>query len=162
MEILNRIFGKKKEEEPQVEEIIEEPIPDIEEETLDLGWYWSENKKEFQMAKIKEVDRRIHLYIVGASGAGKSKFLEFLIRQDTEKGNGFGVIDPHGDLVEEIKAYLACALPIKELEEKVVLIDPTDENYTVSFNVLEKLDGVSPAEIAAELVEAFKKIWSDS
>jgi hypothetical protein len=114
------------------------------------------------MAKIKEADRRTHLYIVGASGAGKSKFLEFLIRQDIKKGNGFGVIDPHGDLIEDIKGYLALALPKDELKERIVLIDPTDEEYTVSFNPLEKLEGMLPAEIAAELVLAFKKIWFDA
>ena len=110
------------------------------------------------MAKIREKDRRVHFYVVGASGAGKSKFLGFLIRQDIRKGNGFGVIDPHGDLIEDVKSYLALALSKNELEEKVILIDPTDEDYTVAFNPLEKIDGVSPAEISAELVSAFKKI----
>jgi hypothetical protein len=88
--------------------------------------------------------------------------MEFLIRQDIAKGNGFGVIDPHGDLVEDVKGYLALALSREEIEERVVLIDPTDEKYTVAFNPLEKLEGVSSAEIAAELVEAFKKIWIDA
>jgi len=43
-----------------------------------------------------------------------------------------------------------------------LLIDPTREKYTVTFNPLEKLPNVSPAEISAELVEAFKKIWFDA
>jgi hypothetical protein len=163
MGFLSRIFGKRKKEEAKVEEIMEEPTVElIEEDVLDLGWYWSERKLEWQMAKISEEDRRIHFYVVGASGTGKSKFLEFLIRQDIKKGNGFGVIDPHGDLIEDVKGYLALALPREEIEERVVLIDPTDERYTVAFNPLEKIEGVSSAEIAAELVEAFKKIWIDS
>jgi hypothetical protein len=163
MGILGRLFKKEKEEEVQVEEEIEEPIPEpMNEEVLDLGWYWSEKKQELQMAKVRERDRAVHFYIVGASGCGKSKFLEFLIRQDVAKGNGFGVIDPHGDLVEDVKGYLALALPKEEMEERVVVIDPTDEKYTVAFNPLEKLEGVSSAEIAAELVEAFKKIWIDA
>jgi len=163
MGILSRLFRRKKEKEPQVEDAIEEPIlkPEIE-DVINLGWYWSERKQEWQMAKIREKDRSTHFYVVGASGTGKSKFLEFLIRQDIAKGNGFGVIDPHGDLIEDIKGYLAFALSEGELEERVLLIDPTDEKYTVAFNPLEKLEGVSPAEIAAELVEAFKKIWFDA
>mgnify|MGYP000524700865 CR=1 FL=1 len=75
--------------------------------TLDLGWYFSENKEELQMAKIREEDRATHLYVIGATGTGKTKFLEFLIRQDIEKGNGFGVIDPHGDLIEDTRDYIA-------------------------------------------------------
>ena len=114
------------------------------------------------MAKIREADRRTHFYIVGASGAGKSKFLEWLIRQDIVKGNGFGVIDPHGDLIEDVKGYLALALSKEELENRVILIDPTDENFTVAFNPLEKTEKMLPAEIASELVFAFKKIWSES
>jgi hypothetical protein len=163
MGFLSRIFGRRKKEEAKVEEVTEELAPElIEEDILDLGWYWSERKLEWQMAKIREEDRKIHFYVVGASGTGKSKFLEFLIRQDIKKGNGFGVIDPHGDLIEDVKGYLALALPREEIEERVVLIDPIDERYTVAFNPLEKIEGVSSAEIAAELVEAFKKIWIDS
>ena len=163
MGLLSKLFGRKKEGEPKVEEKIEEPSSgSIEEDILNLGWYWSENKNEFQMAKIREEDRAIHFYVVGASGTGKSKFLEFLIRQNVQKGNGFGIVDPHGDLVEDVKGYLALALSKSELEERVLLIDPTDESYTVAFNPLEKLEGVSSAEISAEFVEAFKKIWWDS
>jgi len=161
MEFLKKLFGKEKQEKRE-KEIVKSPSKSFEENVLNLGWHYSENKKEWQMAKIREKDRDAHFYIVGASGTGKSKFLEFLIRQDIEKGNGFGVIDPHGDLIEDIKGYLALALPKEELEERVLLIDPTDEKYTVAFNPLEKIEGVSPAEIAAELVEAFKKIWMDS
>jgi hypothetical protein len=163
MGILDRLFKRKKKEEPKVEEEIkEEPLRIDEENVVNLGWYWSENKQEWQLAKIRDEDRKIHFYVVGASGTGKSKFLEFLIRQDIAKGNGFGVIDPHGDLVEDVKGYLALVLPKEVLEERVVLIDPTDEKYTVAFNPLEKLESVSSAEIAAELVEAFKKIWIDA
>jgi hypothetical protein len=162
MEVLERLFRRKRRKDGgKVEEEVEEKTP-IEEDVINLGWYYSGQKKEWQMAKIRDEDRKIHFYVVGASGTGKSKFLEFLIRQDIAKGNGFGVIDPHGDLVEDVKGYLALALSREEIEERVVLIDPTDENYTVAFNPLEKLEGVSSAEIAAELVEAFKKIWADA
>jgi hypothetical protein len=133
--------------------------------TIDLGWYWSENKDEFQMAKINEKDRATHVYVIGATGTGKTKFLEFLIQQDIEKGNGFGVIDPHGDLIEDVKGFLACYhgyYQDEEIFERVVLIDPTDPHFTVTFNPLEKLPNVSVAEQAGELVSSFRKIWSDS
>ncbi|MDD2666635.1 MAG: type IV secretion system DNA-binding domain-containing protein [Methanocellales archaeon] len=158
MKLIDRALKTEEKEEPRVEEGIEETA-DIEENTLNLGWYFSENKNEYQVAKIREKDRATHFYVVGASGSGKSKLLEFLIRQDIYKRNGFGIIDPHGDLVEDIKGYLALALTEEEIEERVTLIDPTDPKYTVAFNPLEKIEGISSAEISAELVEAFKKIW---
>jgi len=118
-------------------------------DTLDLGWHYSETKEEAQMAKIAPKDRATHFYVVGASGSGKSKFLEFLIRQDIKKENGFGVIDPHGDLVEDIKGYLALDLPEDEIEERIVLINPVDPAYTVAINPLEKIENLSSAEISA-------------
>ncbi len=133
--------------------------------TLDLGWYWSENKQELQMAKIALKDRATHMYVIGASGSGKTKFLEFLIEQDIEQGDGFGVIDPHGDLIEDIKGLLACYYKRsgdQSIFQRVVLIDPTDSTFTVTFNPLEKIPGVSPAEQAQELISSFKKIWTDS
>ncbi|MCL4553326.1 MAG: type IV secretion system DNA-binding domain-containing protein [Candidatus Marsarchaeota archaeon] len=133
---------------------------------LDLGLYYSKNKDELQVAKIAEKDRATHLYVVGATGTGKTKFLEFLIRQDITNGNGFGVIDPHGDLIEDIKGFLACRYfwsgDEVEVSERTVLIDPTDTKFTVTFNPLEKIPGVSTAEQAGELVSAFRRIWSDS
>ncbi len=156
--------GEKQEEsKPQSEgrpEFSDREIPG----TLDLGWYYSENKDEYQMAKIKQKDRSTHLYVIGASGTGKTKFLEFLILQDIEKRNGFGVIDPHGDLIEDIKGILALhyGSADKEITDSVILIDPTDPVSTVTFNPLEKLSGVSIPEQANELVGSFRKIWSDS
>ena len=53
-------------------------------------------------------------------------------------------------------------MPEKEIEERILYIDPANEEYTVLFNPLEKIEGILPASISAELVEAFKKIWKDS
>jgi hypothetical protein len=148
---------------PEKLEILELPV-DSYLQTLKLGLCWSENKQEYQTARIAEADRLAHCYVIGATGTGKTKFLEYLVLQDIEKGNGFGVIDPHGDLVEEIKGYLVYRYGERSsaIAERVVLIDPTDPNYTVTFNPLEKIPGVSPAEQANELINAFKKIWTDS
>jgi len=133
-------------------------------DTLDLGWYWSENKEEFQLAKISEADRATHFYVIGATGTGKTKFLEFLIQQDITSRNGFGVIDPHGDLIEDIKSFLTFNHDPtdEEIADKIIYIDATDPEYTVTFNPLEKIPGVSAAEQSNELISAFKKIWSDS
>lgn len=40
-------------------------------DVLNLGWYYSENKEDFQLAKIAEKDRATHLYVIGATGTGK-------------------------------------------------------------------------------------------
>ncbi|GEM_PF-6590872 len=52
--------------------------------TLNIGWYYSENKNEFQMAKVAKEDRATHVYVIGATGTGETNFLELLIQQDIE------------------------------------------------------------------------------
>jgi hypothetical protein len=148
--------------EPLPPTLYNEPIPD----TFSLGWHYSEKKNQFQMAKISNDDRDSHFYIVGSTGVGKSKFLQYLILQDILNGRGVGVIDPHGDLIDDIKGLMAASFKEVGIEDalanRVIVIDPTDPDYTVAFNPLEKLPGVSAAEQASELVSSFKKIWADS
>lgn len=162
MSLLTRLFGDKYNErqpEPVVKKIPSDFEPSV--DSIDLGWYWSEGKAAHQMARIAQKNRSTHVYIVGASGSGKTKFIESLIRQDIANGDGFGVIDPHGDLVEDIKTFLA-DLDDSAISEKVVLIDPTDPDYTVTFNLLENLPDVPLTEQVNEILSAFRKIWADS
>src|SRR5215212_2968778 len=48
-----------------------------------------------------------HLYVVGASGQGKSKFLQHALFELCTKGHGAGVFDPHSDLASDLLAQLA-------------------------------------------------------
>jgi hypothetical protein len=133
--------------------------------TTALGWSWSKGKREWQLARIADEDRRQHLYVLGATGSGKTKFLEFLIRQDLVAGRGVGVIDPHGDLIEALKGALAAVARTRGtafLREEVVLVDPADPLTSVSFNPIESHPGTDPGEQVAELIASFRKIWADS
>ncbi len=135
---------------------------------LVLGWAGGKDETNgqevHQLKGVSQEVRDTHFYIIGASGSGKTKFLESLVKQDMENGLGFGVIDPHGDLTEDIKGYLH--LLHKDdpefLQENIVLIDPTNKEQVVAFNPLEITKGESAASIASELTEAFKKIWHDA
>jgi len=55
---------------------------------------------------IKDEHRFSHLYIIGKTGTGKSALIETMALQDLERGNGFALIDPHGDLVARIAARI--------------------------------------------------------
>jgi hypothetical protein len=117
------------------------------------------------MVKIPLDDRAIHQYTVGASGAGKTKFLQFQIKQDITLGNGFCIISPHDDLVTDTIGFLAChyyETQDESIFERVIVVDPTDPVSTVGFNVLEVPPGVSPIEQAQELIMVFKRIWASS
>jgi hypothetical protein len=77
-------------------------------------------------------DQRVqHTHIIGATDTGKSTLLFNLIRQDIENGDGVGVLDPHGDLIDRILGVV----PESRIDD-VVLVDPSDANFPVGFNIL--------------------------
>jgi hypothetical protein len=137
----------------------------IREGRMALGWAdGPADSKTGLRGSIKGVDsvyRSTHFYAVGASGSGKSKFLESLVIQDIIQNEGFGVIDPHGDLIADIKGWLYFWSD-KDFKKDIVLIDPSDPENTASFNPLEPINGIPPERLAGQLVEAFKKIWADA
>lgn len=77
-------------------------------------------------------DRRRHMYIIGKTGTGKSEFLKDMIMQDIRSGQGLAVIDPHGDLIDDILPLI----PPKRAED-VILFDPSDTARPMGFNMLE-------------------------
>ena len=77
-------------------------------------------------------DRLRHMYIVGKSGGGKSKFIGNMAVQDILNGDGVCVIDPHGDLVEEVLSRV----PASRAED-VIVFDPSDIERPLGLNLLE-------------------------
>lgn len=77
-------------------------------------------------------DRRRHMYIIGKTGTGKTEFLKQMIMQDIKNGEGLAVIDPHGDLIEDI---LKLTPPSRA--EDVILFDPADTLRPMGFNMLD-------------------------
>ncbi|QQG40796.1 MAG: type IV secretion system DNA-binding domain-containing protein [Candidatus Levyibacteriota bacterium] len=81
---------------------------------------------------MSEDDRRRHMYIIGKTGTGKSEFLKDMIMQDIRDGKGLAVIDPHGDLIEDMLPMI----PPSRAED-VILFDPSDASRPMGFNMLE-------------------------
>jgi len=103
-----------------------------------------------------------HAYIVGATRTGKSRLLRILIEQDIDAGQGLCVIDPHGDLCEELVTYLATLPTDHPSLAKAVLIDPADSDWAVGFNPLEVPPGEEIYPHVLELLTVFEKLWKDS
>lgn len=103
--------------------------------------------------------RTRHTHIIGASGTGKSTLLFNLIRQDIESGAGVAVLDPHGELVERILGII----PPERIGD-VVLVDPSDEDYSVGFNILHAHSNLERTLLASDLVSVFRRLstsWGD-
>ncbi len=101
---------------------------------------------------IKRKDRRRHLYIIGKSGVGKSKLLELLLRQDIAHGHGLCLLDPHGDVIEEMLSFV----PEDRIED-VCIINPADFEFPVSFNPLANVDPAFKHQLAQGLIEVLAK-----
>ena len=101
---------------------------------------------------IKRKDRRRHMNLIGKSGVGKTKLLELLIRQDIAQGQGVCLIDPHGDLIEDILDFIP-----EERINDVVLIDPADLEWPASFNPLQNVDPELKHQVAQGLIEVLEK-----
>ncbi|MCX6734191.1 MAG: type IV secretion system DNA-binding domain-containing protein [Candidatus Peregrinibacteria bacterium] len=106
---------------------------------------------------IKRDDRRRHLYTVGKSGSGKSKLLELLIIDDIKNGKGFGVLDPHGDLIDNIMRYIP-----KERIDDVILFDPADTEFPIAFNPMESVDDAYKMQVTTGFLNIFKKVFGDN
>lgn len=103
--------------------------------------------------------RMRHMHIVGASGTGKSTLLLELILQTVALGEGAAVIDPHGDLVDEVLARL----PANRFDD-VVLIDAADAEHPVGFNLLRAHSELERTLLSSDLVAIFKRLsttWGD-
>lgn len=72
-----------------------------------------------------------HSCVLGQTGSGKSKFLELLMRYLTVHGTGgFCLIDPHGDLSEDLLAFLRYRMVMKgdrELIKRFHYLEPSFE-----------------------------------
>ena len=83
---------------------------------------------------MPEEARRLHTHVIGATGTGKTKFIEYLIRQDIEQEQGVCVIDPTGNLYNNLVRW--CETHYLQDEREIILIDPTEDEWVFGFNPL--------------------------
>ncbi len=66
-------------------------------------------------ARLADADLARHLYVSGKTGVGKSTVLRTLLVDLARAGQGVGLVDPHGDLADELVAAI---------DRPVVVFDP--------------------------------------
>ncbi len=80
---------------------------------------------------ITDDDRRRHIYIIGATGTGKSQLLIEMMLQDIKAGKGICFIDPH-DTVRDLLKLIP-----PERAEDVIYFNPGDTERPMGLNLLE-------------------------
>ena len=105
---------------------------------------------------IKRDDRRRHMYIIGKSGVGKSKLLELLAISDIKNGEGVGIVDPHGETVQNVMKHI----PAHRISD-VIYFNPADKDFPIGFNPLETTPELRE-ETASGFVSVFKRLFGYS
>src|SRR5579863_7411711 len=106
---------------------------------------------------LLQADRRRHVYVIGMTGTGKTGLLLNMMHADLMAGAGFCFLDPHGDASQHI-----ASLAPRERRHDVIYLDPSDPTHTFAYNPLASVPEAERATAAANIISAFKNIWSDS
>jgi hypothetical protein len=128
------------------------PPPNLPEEGLLLGK--SVYRGTESMVHMKEDDRRRHVYIIGRTGTGKSELMKNMAIQDIRNGKGLCIVDPHGDLIEDVLKYVP-----KERAEDVILFEPFDFERPFGLNMLEIHDATEKDFAIQEMIAIFYKLF---
>ena len=122
------------------------------------GFLFGYNSITKEKIYLQESDRAVHQLIIGGSGSGKSKLMEWQIRQDIKHGRGLLLIDPTNSLYENILnyvAYMGCS-------DKVIIIDPNNDDFSIGLNSLEYDEKFrSSTSHGSEVVKGIAKVFEN-
>ena len=102
---------------------------------------------------VYQPDRMFHMLLMGQTGTGKTTLLKNMILQDIEVGRGFCLIDPHGDLSEDLKPVLP---------KDAIYWDVANPDCPYGYNPLKHVSERYQPLVASGLIDALKKQWADA
>lgn len=95
-----------------------------------------------------------HLHMMGPTGSGKTTLLTSLVAEDMAAGNGVVVMESKGDLFNGAKSVI----PSDRVDD-VIMLDVTDREMPVGFNILEQ---GNPGVIIDKLTDLFQALYPDT
>jgi len=102
-------------------------------------------------------DRSRHMYIIGQTGAGKTGTLALLALSDIFHGQGYAIVDPHGDFAVDNMRFI----PGSRLKD-VIYFNPADTAYPLGFNPLEVTNPNQKSNISSEVIGVLKRMFGES
>jgi len=135
----------------------EAPAADFVPKEYQPGFMWlGQNQYRGQSRDIfmKPEDRVRHTYVIGQTGAGKTRFIAGQAIRDIKAGRGVTFIDPHGNDVQDILARV----PAERVED-VIYIDPSDTARPIGLNMLEFTTEEQKTFVSDELINIFDKLY---
>lgn len=103
---------------------------------------------------LSPADSRQHAYIIGKTGSGKTTLLRNMILQHLHLGHGLALLDPHGDLADELLDHF----PTGRADD-LVYFNPGDLEFPIGLNLLANVPPDDRHLVASGIVGAFKSIW---
>jgi hypothetical protein len=88
-------------------------------------------RSRFKDVALDSEMRDRHVYIVGQTGSGKSTLLANMIVHDILANRGVVVLDPHGQLVDDVLPHIP-----QERQDDILIIDIEDVERPIGFNLL--------------------------
>ena len=141
------------------------PAPlSLKKDTKNLDIIFAKNTygEQATMIGLTQEERRRHMYIIGATGTGKSTLILSMVNQDLQHGKGIGVIDPHGELAETILNLIP-----EDRKDDLIYVNPDDLQYPVGINLMELTPGLSEEDslrekefIAESVISLFRKVFA--
>ena len=106
--------------------------------------------------RIDEESLARHLYIMGQTGTAKSTMLKTMIIDCLDKNYGFTVIDPHGDLFDQVLKLIP-----KNKKKNVFILDTTDAVNSIKLNPLLYDENIPQAKslVINEIMRIFASLY---
>lgn len=98
--------------------------------------------------------RTRHTALFGKSGVGKTNLMRNMILWDIWHGSGVTVIDPHGQLINDILAHIP-----RSRTNDVVYFKPADLERVISLNILERVPRAYQPLVVSSIVSTFKTLF---
>ena len=140
------------------------PLPlSVKNTNFDVIFAKSETSESDIPIGLTDEDRSRHVYILGQTGSGKSTIIYHMAKDDIQKGRGVAIIDPHGDLAEDLLA----TVPENRIQDCVYL-NPFDVRFPIGINILELTPGLKEDELEQEkelvcegVISVFRRVFSN-
>lgn len=103
---------------------------------------------------LEEQELLRHIHVVGKTGTGKSSTLAAIMHGFAEAGDGFLLVDPHGDLCQRVMAELP-----EKARDRVWMIQAGDLQNPVPINPLAVDDDVQLDIVVQDMILIFYKLF---
>lgn len=111
-------------------------------------------RREGRPVGMLQEDRFLHMLILGQTGTGKTTLIRSMALQDAAAVRGFMVLDPHGDLAEDLHQELIA------MGRRHRYLDLGQVQPNFSYNPLADVEPDNESFVVNSIVDVFRHLWT--